>query len=148
MLLDPEHVILDSHAQSRRALIDELAALLSELIDPDVIVEAVMARERLGSTGIGEGIAVPHGRVPNLEEPVLAIARHATGVDFDAIDEKPVRLVALLLVPDKDDPSHLELLARIVRQLRRPEVRARLLTSRDPAEIAALFSEAALAAAA
>jgi len=147
-LLDPDHVILDSRARSRRALIDELAARLSELMDPDVVVEAVMARELLGSTGIGGGIAVPHGRIPNLSEPVLAIARHAEGVDFDAIDGKPVRIVALLLVPDEDDPAHLKLLASIVRQLRRPEVRARLLASRDPAEIAALFSEEALAAAA
>jgi len=145
-LLSPAHVILASKAGSKRALITELAERLASL-DPDQIVEAVMARERLGSTGIGHGVALPHGRIPQLSHPILALARHATGVDFDAIDGLPVRIVVLLLVPDPPTEADRALLARLARLLQQPAMRRAIMEAKTAEEIAALFSEEALAAA-
>ena len=138
MLLDPAHVILASQARSKRALLTELAEILASM-DPDQVLEVVMERERLGSTGMGEGVALPHGRLANLERPVLALARHPGGVDFDAVDGRPVHIVVLLLVPERDRPSHLALLSRIARWLKREDVRKAILNARDAREIAALF---------
>ncbi|MDX8401433.1 MAG: PTS sugar transporter subunit IIA [Mariprofundaceae bacterium] len=140
-LLPAEHVILDSRARSKRALITELAQVLSS-IDPDQIMEVVMAREHLGSTGIGHGVAIPLGRMPGLTHPELALVRHSTGVDFGAFDGVPVHIAVLLLVPDADDRAHLELLARLARSLQRERVRRGIMEAPDAEHIIALLEEA------
>lgn len=141
-LLPPEHVLLDSAAKSKRALITDLAHVLSS-IDPDQVMEVVMAREQLGSTGIGHGVAIPHGRMRGLTRPELALARHIEGVDFDAIDGQPVHIVVLLLVPDSDDKAHLELLARLARSLQQAHVREAIMKAESAEAISRLFDEAA-----
>ncbi len=138
MLLEPEHVVLDSQARSKRAAITELAETLGAL-DPDQVLEVVMARERLGSTGMGHGVALPHGKIANLERPILALARHAAGLDFDAVDGEPVHIVALLLVPEGREEEGLALLARLARMLQREENRRAIMQARTAQEIAALF---------
>lgn len=137
-LLTADHVLLHPQARSKRALITELANLLTS-IDPDQVMEVVMAREHLGSTGIGHGVAIPHGRMPDLSEPVLAVARHEAGVDFDAIDSQPVHIVVLLLVPDSDDRQHLELLAHLARSLQQPHFREAVMQAQNSEELASLF---------
>lgn len=137
-LVSPEHVLLDSSAHSKAAIISEIAALLTS-IDPDQAMEVIMERERLGSTGIGHGIAIPHGRLPELNEPVIAIARHAKGVDFDAIDAQPVHIVVLLLAPDNADKAHLELLAHLARILQQERVREAIMQAASPEAVSALF---------
>ncbi len=139
MLLEPEHVILDSKARSKRAVITELAETLGSL-DPDQVLEVVMARERLGSTGMGHGVAIPHGKIANLTHPMLALARHAQGIDFDAVDDQPVHIVAMLLVPEGEDEAGLALLARLARMLKREEVREAIMQARTAEEIAAMFA--------
>ncbi len=141
-LLPAEHVLLDSGARSKRALITELAQTLSS-IDPDQVMEVVMAREHLGSTGIGHGVAIPHGRMPGLTHPELALARHREGVDFDSIDGEPVHIAVLLLVPDEDDKAHLELLARLARSLQHERVRRAIMDAPDAGSIVALLEDAA-----
>jgi len=141
-LLPPEHVLLDSSAGSKRALITELAHALTS-IDPDQVMEVVMAREQLGSTGIGHGVAIPHGRMRGLAHPELALARHHEGVDFDAIDGQPVRIVVLLLVPDSDDQAHLELLAKLARSLQQAHVREAIMKAGNAETISRLLEEAA-----
>jgi len=138
-LLTAEHIQLDSQAHSKRAVITELANMLSS-IDPDTVMEVVMAREQLGSTGIGHGVAIPHGRMPDLHAPMLALARHVEGIDFDAIDNHPVHIVVLLLVPDSDDRQHLELLAQLARNLQQESFRQQIMQADSPATIASLFS--------
>ena len=138
MRLDPAHVILASRARSKRAILTELAESLASM-DPDQVLEVVMARERLGSTGMGEGVALPHGRLANLDQPVLAVARHPEGVDFDAVDGKPVRIVVLLLAPEGDETASMLLLSRVARWLRRKDVREAILAAKSAEEIAALF---------
>jgi len=134
-----EHICLDSQAHSKRAIITEMANILTS-IDPDRVMEVVMAREQLGSTGIGHGVAIPHGRMPDLASPVLVLARHAEGVSFDSIDGKPVHIVVLLLVPDSDDRQHLELLAQLARNLQQETFRKQIMQAQDSATVAGLFA--------
>jgi mannitol/fructose-specific phosphotransferase system IIA component (Ntr-type) len=137
-LLTAEHVLLHPVAQSKRALITELARVLTS-IDPDRVMEVVMAREQLGSTGIGHGVAIPHGRMPDLSIPMVAVARHEAGVDFDAIDGKPVHIVVLLLVPDADDRQHLELLAHLARRLQQQHFREQVMQADTVEKMVSLF---------
>lgn len=136
----PEHVLLHSQASSKRALITELANALTS-IDPDRVMEVVMAREQLGSTGIGHGVAIPHGRMPDLPAPMLALARHKGGVDFDAIDRQPVHIIVLLLVPDSDDRQHLELLARLARSLQDSRIREAIMQAESAEAVTELFAD-------
>lgn len=138
--LVPEHVLLHSHAHSKRALITELANVLTS-IDPDRVMEVVMAREQLGSTGIGHGVAIPHGRMADLSAPILALARHQDGVNFEAIDGQPVHIVVLLLVPDSDDRQHLELLAKLARSLQSSDSREAIMQADSIEAVSALFDD-------
>jgi len=139
-MIKTEHICMDSQARSKRAIITEMANLLTS-IDPDSVMEVVMAREQLGSTGIGHGVAIPHGRMPDLAMPVLVLARHTDGVDFDSIDGKPVHIVVLLLVPDSDDRQHLELLAQLARNFQQERFREQIMQAEDAAAVSALFAE-------
>lgn len=139
-LITPEHVLLSSGASSKRALITELANMLTS-IDPDRVMEVVMAREQLGSTGIGHGVAIPHGRMADLPAPMIALARHVEGVDFESIDGEPVHIVVLLLVPDSDDRQHLELLAQLARTLQQSTLREAIARADSAEAVAAIFCE-------
>jgi len=139
-LIQPERVLPNSTASGKRSLLTELANCLTAM-DPDQVLEVVMAREQLGSTGIGHGVAIPHGRMPDLSHPVIALARHYEGIDFDAIDGAPVHIVIMLLVPDSDDRIHLELLARLARQLQQSTFRDAIMSADSPVAISELFCE-------
>jgi len=132
---------MDSSTQSKRALISEIAGLLPAM-DPDQVLELIMAREQLGSTGIGHGVAIPHGRMPDLAKPVIAVARHSQGIDFDAIDGNLVHIAVMLLVPDDDSGHHLELLAKLARLLQNQAVRHAILQAGSAEDISALFADA------
>ena len=134
-----EHVLLGSKAQSKRALLTEMAGMLSSM-DPDLVLEVIMQREKLGSTGMGHGVAIPHGRMKALNEPVIAIALHHEGIGFDAIDEKLVHIVVMLLVPDHDHKGHLELLATVARLLQQKEIRTQLKFAKDADDVVALLN--------
>jgi len=137
-----EHVLLHSQAHSKRALITELANVLTSIY-PDRVMEVVMAREQLGSTGIGHGVAIPHGRMPDLPTPMLALARHQDGVDFDSIDGQPVHIVVLLLVPDSDNRQHLELLAKLARSLQNSHTREAIMQADSVESVVALLADKA-----
>jgi len=139
-LIPSERVLPDSTASSKRALLTEMAKSLSKM-DPDQVLEVVMAREHLGSTGIGHGVAIPHGRMPDLNYPVIALIRHKEGIEFDAIDAKPVHIVILLLVPDSEDRAHLELLAKLARVLQQQHFRDAIMHAATPEAISELFAE-------
>lgn len=138
MLVTAEHVLLGSEAQSKRALLTEMASMLSSM-DPDLILEVIMTREKLGSTGMGHGVAIPHGRMKGLHNPVIVVAVHEQGVDFDAIDGESVHIVIMLLVPDDDDKAHLELLASLARLLQKQDVRSAIRAATDEQSIVDLF---------
>ncbi len=139
-LLTEDHVILNATSLNKKALITDLAQTIKS-IDTDLIIEVVMAREQLGSTGIGHGVAIPHGRIPDLVHPIVAVARHPEGIDFEAIDGEPVHIVVLLLVPDDDNRQHLELLAHLARLLQKQAFRDNVMQAQSAASLVALFPE-------
>ena len=139
-LILPERILPDSTASSKRALLTEMANSLSTM-DPDQVLEVVMTREHLGSTGIGHGVAIPHGRMPELNHPIIALVRHHAGIEFESIDGKPVHIVILLLVPDSENQAHLELLAKLARMLQQQHFRNAIMNADSPEAISELFVE-------
>ncbi|MDQ6995695.1 MAG: PTS sugar transporter subunit IIA [Mariprofundaceae bacterium] len=140
MMIPVEQILLNPTSRSKRALLTEVVGILPAL-DPDPVLELIMARERLGSTGIGHGVAIPHSRMPDLAHPVIALARHVEGVDFDAIDNRLVHIVVLLLVPDDDSNSHLELLAKLARNLQKTSFRQAIMSAPDAESVSQLFQD-------
>jgi PTS system nitrogen regulatory IIA component len=120
LLSGPDAVLACVKASGKKALLAELAAKAALLyrLDDRRLFDRLLERERLGSTGIGGGVAIPHGRMPNLGKPVGVFARLAHPVDFDSIDERPVDTVFLLLAPEGAGADHLKALARVSRLLR------------------------------
>jgi Kef-type K+ transport system membrane component KefB/mannitol/fructose-specific phosphotransferase system IIA component (Ntr-type) len=131
---------------AREALLGALGEALAERLDPPVegalITRQVLVRERLASTGVGDGVAFPHAEVPGLARPLLAFARLARGLDFDAPDGQPVRLVFLLLVPPREYDRSLQVLSAMARLLTRDEVRRALCEAGDAGAVLALIEEA------
>jgi Kef-type K+ transport system membrane component KefB/mannitol/fructose-specific phosphotransferase system IIA component (Ntr-type) len=139
-LLRAGEILLDPPgAWTREALIRSLsaglAARLGRPADADRFAGPVLEREALSSTGVGEGVALPHAEIPGLDRPSLAFARLAEGIDFDAPDGEKVRLVFLLLVPPRDYDQHLRLLSALARLLTQEEVKRGLSTARDAAAV-------------
>ena len=100
-------------------------------MDSAAAVAVLMQREKLGSTGIGDGVAIPHGKLENLDELVVAFGRSKKGIDFDAIDGKPVNLFFLLFAPENSAGQHLKTLAKISKMLKMPNFRKKLMEARD-----------------
>jgi PTS system nitrogen regulatory IIA component len=132
--LTPEAVLPAVRAQGKKQALQELSAgaarLLTDL-DSREIFDTLLQRERLGSTGIGDGVAIPHGKLPKLDHLFGLVARVERPIDFDAIDGQPVDLLFLLLAPEGAGADHLKALARVARLLRDPDIAAKLRESRD-----------------
>ena len=137
-ILAPECVRCDVPAASRKRTLQLLGEIFAEA-DPALTAQGVfdllVARERLGSTGLGEGCALPHARVPGLGHTLAAFLRLGKGVDFDAPDHVPVDLVFGLLVPQESTDEHLETLATIARVFADDRVRASVRSAEEPARI-------------
>ncbi|MGE5149999.1 MAG: PTS sugar transporter subunit IIA [Rhodospirillaceae bacterium] len=120
LLAGPDAVLACVKASGKKALLAELAAKAAALykLDERRLFDRLLERERLGSTGIGGGIAIPHGRMAGIDKPVGLFARLGHPVDFDSIDERPVDTVFLLLAPEGAGADHLKALARVSRLLR------------------------------
>ena len=137
-LLKPEDIIPVLSAVTKEEALAELAAKVSEQnpgLDRNEIVRILVERERLGSTGIGDGIAIPHGKLKRIDKPVMAVGRSVRGVAFNSLDNRPVRLFFLLLAPEEAVGIHLKMLARISRILKDPAVRKGLFDAADADEI-------------
>ena len=148
-ILQPEGIIPALRAHTKKQLLVELAATASKLtgISEREIVDVVLQRERLGSTGVGGGIAIPHGKLKSLSKIIGVFARLETPVDFEALDDQPVDLVFMLLAPEGAGADHLKALSRIARALRDQDLVARLRSSETvPAIDACLNQEQASAA--
>jgi nitrogen PTS system EIIA component len=136
-LLKPEDVVVGLRASDKGQLLAELARRAAAAhIDAATIAGALQARERLGSTGLGKGFALPHARIPGLTSFFGAFVRLARPIDFQAIDDQPVDLVFLLLIPNDAGNDHVAALAAISRRLRDAEV---LRQARKTADAAALY---------
>jgi PTS system nitrogen regulatory IIA component len=128
-ILVKDAVILDLEANTKNDVLAEMAEALAKAVpalDATCLLDVLIERERLQSTGIGEGVAIPHGKMPGLERLVASFARKLDGVDFDSIDRQPTQLFFLLVVPEHSGGEHLKALARISRFFRDGEFRKRM----------------------
>lgn len=138
-------VIASLKANSKKQAIQELSERAGTLlsIPSRDIFDHLLQRERLGSTGISQGVAIPHAKIANLNGLFGMFARLDKPIDFDAIDDEPVDLIFLLLAPEAAGADHLKALARVARLMREPGVAQKLRASRDAAAIYAVLSRAA-----
>jgi len=132
-------LVVTSKRQAIQAMVDDLAPRVG--VDPRVAFDAVLMRERLAGTGMGDGVAVPHARVAGLKAPVAAFARLDPPMDFDAMDGIPADLIVLLLAPADRGGDHLKALARLARFLRRADQRDRLREARGVEDLARIFGD-------
>lgn len=147
-LIAPEAVFPALKAKTKKQALQELAHRAAKLtgLDARDVLDTLLQRERLGSTGLGRGIAIPHGRMPMLERIVSVFARLEEPIDFEALDDEPVDLIFLLLAPEHAGADHLKALARISRLLREPSSIERLRASKDRAAIYSVLTQSAVAA--
>ncbi len=142
-LIRPEGVIANLRASSKKQTLQELskrAAGLTGLAER-AIFEILIQRERLGTTGVGQGIAIPHGKLPGLDRLHGLFAKLEKPVDFDAIDEQPVDLICLLLAPESAGADHLKALAQVSRLLRNKAICEKIRGSESEDAIYALLTE-------
>jgi len=132
-LVAPNAVIPALKANTKKKVIQELAARAAKLSGQAerAILDVLQQREKLGSTGVGNGVAIPHGKLPKLERLFGMFARLEKPVDFESMDGQPVDLIFLLLAPEAAGADHLKALARVARLLRDPDVARKLRDSRD-----------------
>jgi PTS system nitrogen regulatory IIA component len=136
-LLNPSHVVLDLQASSKKRLFEQ-AGLLFENQDGlarSLVFDSLFARERLGSTGLGQGVAIPHGRIKGLKEALGALYRLAQPVPFDAPDGNPVTLAFVLLVPEKATEKHLQILSELAQMFSDRALRESLAAAQDAAAV-------------
>ena len=131
--LSPAQVMIDVRASDKSRLLEQLStqAAADAGLPLDVVVLEIAKREKLGSTGVGNGVALPHARLPNLKAPFGLLARLRHGIDFDAIDGEPVDIVVLLLLPEAIDSAKGNALASVARVLRDAEILQMLRSARD-----------------
>lgn len=144
-MITPDGIIPSLKANSKKQILQELSASAAELTGADErdIFDTLLQRERLGSTGVGNGVAIPHGKLNGLDSIVSVFAKLETPVDFEAIDGEPVDLVFLLLAPESAGADHLKALARISRLLREPSALEKLRSSTQKAALYSVLTEPA-----
>jgi PTS system nitrogen regulatory IIA component len=136
-LISVDRVAIDVTAVSKKQLFQELASLMIKAIPalegmaPRNIVTPALERERLGSTGVGYGVALPHARIAGIDNVYAAFIRLQEPIDYESIDDRPVDLVAMIIAPEDAGGAHLRALAQLSRQLRRAHVRERLRAAPD-----------------
>lgn len=147
-LFSADTVICDIKPDSPKQLFQQIATQLISAHDLGSrgvvcrdVVQAATERERLGSTGVGNGVALPHARIDGMDRVVAAFARLSEPIEFDAVDGRPVDLVCFLLAPADAGGAHLRALARVSRLLRRPELRQRLRAAPDAQALFAILSD-------
>ena len=137
-ILDQDMIIAELRATDKEEVLQELAAALAskhQEIEKDLLVRILLEREKLGSTGIGEGIAIPHGKLANIDSLLAAFGRSPQGIDFEAADGKPTKLFFLLVAPENSVGSHVKALVNISHLLKDVSLREKLLSAGSKEEI-------------
>ena len=142
-ILPPAQVLVSVDATSKKRAFEEAGLLFENLhgLGRALITDSLFARERLGSTGLGHGVAIPHGRIKGLKNPLAAVLRVQQPIPFDAPDDEPVSLLIFLLVPEAATQRHLEILSEIAEMLSDRELRERLKTEGDAQAVHRLISD-------
>jgi PTS system nitrogen regulatory IIA component len=142
--LSEEWVIPDLQGTDKSSILKELASVLvkpCQVPSVEELLQVLLDREKLGSTGIGEGIAIPHGRLKKLKKFFISLGRSLRGVDFDSIDRKPSHLFFLVIAPENSAVDNLKLLSRIVTLLKEPSLKKRLMEVHSQKELFQIISE-------
>jgi PTS system nitrogen regulatory IIA component len=141
-LLPESNILLDLEATSKKRLFEQVGQLFEDRaqIARALVFDSLFAREKLGSTGLGQGIAIPHGRIKGLTRALGAFVRPRHPIPFDAPDGKPVAQVFVLLVPEHATEEHLQLLSELAEMFSERTFRERLAAATDPASLHRLFS--------
>ena len=136
-LLPPSNIMLDLDVTSKKRLFEQAGLLFenNQGVARSTVFDSLFARERLGSTGLGQGVAIPHGRIKGLKEAVGAFIRLSSAVAFDAPDGKPVNLVFVLLVPEQANEQHLQILSELAQMFSDRELRGQLASDADLASL-------------
>jgi PTS system nitrogen regulatory IIA component len=143
-ILQVDAIEADLKAKGKQEVLAELVDTLLKVetrLDRDEVVKVLLEREKLGSTGIGDGIAIPHGKLKGLKDLIICFGRSRTGVEFDSMDGKPVHLFFLLIAPEESIGIHLKTLARISKLLKDSMVRQRLLEASTAEEFFSIIAE-------
>lgn len=142
-ILTPECVLLDMDCHSKKDALDTLAKTIADSdsgTSQTEVFDCLCARERLGSTGLGNGIAIPHGRLKNSKKTIAAFLQLDDGIDYDAVDKAPVDLLFALIVPEDSTEEHLQTLASLAETFSNPEIVSKLRQSRSSAEVFSLLT--------
>lgn len=137
-ILPPERVLFDVPGGSKKRVLEFFSTFIAQntpSLDSQEVFSRLIGRERLGSTGIGNGVAIPHARSPHCKNPLAAFLKLVEPVDFDSVDGEPVDLVCVLLVPEEADDAHLALLAQVAGVMNDAETRTRLRKSTSQQEL-------------
>jgi nitrogen PTS system EIIA component len=143
-ILDSRFILEDLKAKDKKAVLAELSAAIcpdDTNLCRDAMVDILLEREKLGSTGIGDGIAIPHGKHGDLNDLVVAFGRSREGVEFNAMDGKPVHLFFLLMAPENATGHHLKVLAKISRMLKDSKFRGNLIGAKTKDDLYRLINE-------
>lgn len=141
--LSPESVLTDLNVSNKKQALEHLSAFaaMQTGIDANIILDLLLQRERLGSTGVGEGFAVPHSKVKGLDHMFGAAALLEKPIDYDSLDGEQVDILFLLLAPEDSGADHLKALARIARQFRQPGFLKKIRSAHTPAALYILLTE-------
>lgn len=141
-ILPPAHVLSQVEVTSKKRAFEEAGLLFESLhgLSRSLVTDSLFSRERLGSTGLGHGVAIPHGRIKGLKAPMAAVFQLAHPIGFDAPDDQSVSLLIFLLVPEAATQKHLEILSEIAELLSDASLRAQLIQSSDAADLHRLIA--------
>jgi PTS system nitrogen regulatory IIA component len=140
-LLTPSQVLLDLEASSKKRVFEQAGMLFESHLGlaRSIVFDSLFAREKLGSTGLGQGIAIPHGRIKGLKQAAGAFLRLSTPVPFDSPDGRPVSLLFVLLVPEQATEEHLQILSELAQRFAERPFRDALLAATDASTVVTLF---------
>ena len=137
-ILKKEHIIKELNSCDKKNVLDELSSFLEdegEITSKQNLLAALIGREKLGSTGIGENVAIPHAKISEIDKIITVFARSQNGVEFESLDQKPVNFIYLILAPENSTGQHLKALARISRLFKNPSLRESVLRTNEVDQI-------------
>jgi len=137
-IIEQDNIIPDLKASDKKGVLEELAEVISNhepSIDKGTLVKVLLERERLGTTGIGDGVAIPHGKLNGVKQPIVSFGRSRNGLEFDSMDGQPAYLFFLLVAPENSSGIHLQVLAKIAKILKNSAFRKKLMGADTTREI-------------
>ena len=137
-ILKKEHIIKELDSRDKKNVLDELSSFLEnegEITNKENLLAALIEREKLGSTGIGENVAIPHAKISEIDKIITVFGRSKNGVEFESLDQKPVNFIFLVIAPENSTSQHLKALARISRLFKNPSLRESVLRTNEADQI-------------